>query len=265
MNRILAAVLFLAATPAFAADDLDEHGGIRVREWFARMSGTIEADAGTGLSTRIDLASDLALGSRNLTHEIQAYAGIPLIGRIYAGWWEAEDSGSRALSRTIEFAGQTYPVTTQINSSATLDVFYLDYEFAFPAIPLGDLCQLEFALQAGARGLRGEGSINAPSIPGSNASHAGWVGFPTLGGHVTASLFSCVRAELEVLGMAFSYGSDRMSYLEAFAEVVAQPLPWVFIGVGYKYANLKIQHLGTSIFDFEVRVDGIYLTAGLRF
>jgi len=262
MNPMMAAVLFLSASPSFAQDQVDEHVGVRVREWFARMSGTLEADGGTGLSTGISLESDLGLGHRNLTHEVQVYGRIPLVGRLVAGWWQAEDSGSQTLSRDLEFAGQTFTASTAVSSSATLDVFYLAYEFVFPTIPLGDLVQLELALQVSGRGFHGTGSIVAPGFSGSDG---GWVGFPTLGGHVTLGILSWIRIETEVLGMAFSYGVDRMSYFEAYVEVVAQPLPWLFAGVGYKYASLKIQHLGSSLFDFEVGVSGIYITAGLRF
>src|SRR5213079_2221872 len=85
--KVWASVLLLLSTsPAFAQD---EHVGVRVREWFARMSGTIEADNGSGTSDSIDLAADLGLGDRNLTHEIQGYLRLPLLGRIYAGWWRA--------------------------------------------------------------------------------------------------------------------------------------------------------------------------------
>src|SRR5689334_11274556 len=105
MKGITAALLLLiSGAPAMAADEVI---GVRVREWFARMSGDIEADDGSGTSTRLDLASDLGLGDRNLTHEIQGYLGIPLLGRIYLGWWRAHDTGSETLTRTIDFEGFT--------------------------------------------------------------------------------------------------------------------------------------------------------------
>jgi hypothetical protein len=261
MNWIAAAVLFLSATPAFAQD---EHVGFRVREWFARMSGTIEGDDGSGNSTQIDLAGDLGLGDRNLTHEIQAYLRIPVLGRIYLGWWEAHDTGSEMLSRSINYNGFTYNASDRIDSEVTLDVAYLTYEFAFPTIPLGDLLKLELAIQAGIRGLRGAGSIRDTS-GGFSGSQRGTVGLPTLGGHVTLELLSYVRAEAEVLGLKFSYGGYSMHYIEAYGEVVAEPLPWIFAGVGYKYVNLNLHHSGTQMFDLDVGVAGLYLTVGIRF
>ena len=261
MKWMTAAFLLLSAAPAFAQD---EHVGVRVREWFARMSGSLEADDGSGTSDRIDLGGDLGLADRNLTHEVQAYLRIPVIGRIYAGWWRAHDTGSETISRNFDFLGVPFAAATTVDSSVTLDVGYLTYEFAFPTIPLGDVFKLELAAQVGARVLRGAGSVH-DSASGSGGSDNGTVGLPTLGGHVTVQLFSVVRAEVEVLGLTFSYGPYHMHYLEAYGEVVAQPLPWLFAGLGYKYVNLNLHHGGTQKFDLDVGVAGLYLTAGIRF
>lgn len=261
MKGLVTAVLFISATPAVAQD---EHVGVRVREWFARMSGTIEGDDGGGNSTKIDLAHDLGLGDRNLTHEIEAYLRIPVLGRLYVGWWEAHDKGSETLSRTVDFGGVQFTQSTTVDSEVTLDVAYLTYEFAFPTIPVGELIKLELALDASVRGFRGKGSIH-DSASGQSGSDRGTVALPTLGGHVTAELFKMVRAEAEVLGFVFAYGGYHLRYIEASAEVVAEPLPWIFAGVGYKYVNLNLHHHATRKFDLDLGVSGVYITAGVRF
>ncbi len=261
MKGLSGAVLFLLASPAFAQD---EHVGVRVREWFARMSGTIEADDGSGTSDRLDLAADLGLGDRNLTHELQAYLRLPVLGRIYGGWWRAHDTGSETLTRTFEFEGAQFQASTRIDSEVTLDVAYLTYEFAFPTIPIGDLVRVELGAQLGVRGLRGFASIH-DTTTGETESDSGTVGLPILGAHVTAQLFTYVRAEVEVLGLTFSYGDWSAHYLEASAEVVAQPLPWLFGGVGYKHVALNVRHDGSEKFAVDVGVAGVYITFGVRF
>jgi hypothetical protein len=256
------AILFLsAAAPAVAQD---EHIGLRVREWYARMGGHIEADDGSGTSESIDLASDLGLDDRNWTHELQVYLRIPVLGRIYLGWWRAHDSGEETLTRTFDFQGVTFTVADQVKSEVTLDVGYLAYEFAFPTIPIGDAVGIELALQLSARAIRGDASIE-DSVGGQKEDKRGTVGFPTVGGHVTVGLFSIVRAEIEVLGMAFRYGNWRAHYLEASGEVTASPLPWIFAGLGYKWTNLDILYHGNQRFMVDVTIKGLYLTAGVRF
>lgn len=261
MRLIAAALVFLSATPAVAQD---ETIGIRVREWFARMSGAIEADDGGGNFTRLDLAADLGLGDRNLTHELQAYLAMPVVGRIYVGWWQAHDKGSETLSRTIDFAGNQFTASTRIDSEVTLDVGYLTYEFAFPTIPAGDVASVTLGLQISARAIRGQGSISE-SAGGNSAADEGTIGLPTLGAHVTVQLFTFLRAEVELVGLVFSYGDWSMNYLEGFAEVVAQPIPALFAGVGYKFANIHFEKSGDERFLIDVGVAGFYITAGVRF
>jgi hypothetical protein len=251
--------LFSAAAPALAQD---ETMGVRVREWFARMSGTAEAQDNNSNFTKVDLADDLGLGNRNLTTEIQAYLHLPVLGRLYAGWWRAHDSGSEDLMRTVEFAGQSFSVSTEVDSQFTLDVGYLTYEFDLPTIPIGSLVKLELGVSAGVRVIRGEGSISGG---GQSASDSGVVGLPTLGAHATAKFFDFVRAEVEVLGLVFKYANNKVEYLEMFGEATVEPLPWVFAGVGYKLAEVKLDHGGSNRFDIHLDISGIYVTAGVRF
>lgn len=261
MKWTAAIFLLLSATPAVAQD---EFIGVKVREWFARMGGQIEADDGSGTSETVDLGADLGLADRNLTHELQAYLRIPVLGRIYLGWWRAHDTGDETLNRTIDFAGVTYTASTNVHSEVTLDVGYLTYEFAFPTIPIGDVVGVELAVQLSARAIRGDGTIEE-SAGGQKGSKDGIVGFPTIGGHVTVMLFSVIRAEVEVLGLAFRYGDWSVHYIEASGEVTASPLPWLFAGVGYKVTNLDFRHDGSQKFLLDVTVSGLYITAGVRF
>jgi hypothetical protein len=110
MKWTAGAILFLsAAAPAVAQD---EHIGFRVREWYARMGGTIEGDDGSGTSEKIDLGADLGLADRNWTTELQAYVRIPILGRIYAGWWRAHDTGDKTITRTFDFNGINFSLAT---------------------------------------------------------------------------------------------------------------------------------------------------------
>jgi len=258
----LAAFFFLlsAAAPALAQDELV---GVRLREWYARMSGTIEAEENNSGSTRLDLANDLGLGNQNWTTELQAYLKIPVVGRIYLGWWQAHDSGSETLTRTISFGGQTFTSSTQVDSDVTLDVGYLMYEFALPVIPLGDLVSLEIGASAGVRVFRGHGKIEGGGL---DADEQGTAGLPTLGAHVTLRLFNTVRFEAEVLGLVFSYSDHDINYLEGFIEATVEPLPWIFVGAGYKFAMLNYDFDdGKDSAHLALDIAGFYLTVGVRF
>lgn len=255
-----AIMVFLSAAPAFAQD---EHIGVRVREWYAKMEGRLTSDGGTFGGTSIDLAGDLGLDDSAFNTEIQVYGHIPFFGKLYAGWWRIDREGDETLSRSITFADQTYTASTQIKSEVMLDVGYLTYEFDFPSIPLGGVVKWELGIQVGIRGMRGEGSIDSAIASGSDS---GVIGTPVVGGHAALQVAEYLRADVEIVGLGFSYSGRRGSYLEAYGEIVAQPLPWLFAGVGYKYVALQVRDTaGSTDFDLDIHITGIFLTAGVRF
>lgn len=261
MAKILIGLLsVLAAAPAFAQD---EHVGVRVREWYAAMEGRLSSDGGAFGGTNIDIGDDLGLDDRGWSTEIQVYGRIPLFGKLYAGWWRIEREGDETLSRTLTFADKTFTASTRVKSDVTLDVGYLTYEFVFPSIPVGELVKWELGLQAGIRVMRGEGSIDSSIASGSDH---GLIGTPVVGGHAALQVTPYVRADVELVGLALAYGGHRASYLEAYGEIVAQPFAWLFAGVGYKYVALRVRDpLGSTDFDLDLRIGGLYLTAGVRF
>jgi hypothetical protein len=254
-----AAILLSAASPALTQD---ERVGVFAREWYARLSGTAESSNNPVGSGRVDLDHDLGLGDRSWTPELQAYLRIPVVGRITAGWWHFHETGSEVLSEQIDFAGITFTQSTQVDSAFTVDVAYLDYEFDFPTIPIGDLVKLQLGVALGVRGIRGEASI---SDSGQTAHDSGTVGLPTLGAHATLILFDMVRVEAEVLGLVFKYSNYEAHYLEAFGEATVSPLPWIFAGVGYKAAQINVQHHGSNSFQVDLDISGFYVTLGFRF
>jgi hypothetical protein len=261
MKHLLAtAILVSVASPALAQDEIV---GFRARAWYAQMTGTAEAEDKNLGPTRVDLQDDLGMGDRNWTAELQAYLHIPVAGRIYVGWWRVHDIGDDILNKQVNFAGQSFPVSTQVHSELTLDVGYLNYEFAFPSIPIGDLVRLELGASLGITALRGDASIEGG---GESASDNGVVGLPTLGAHATVRLFDMVRAEVEVRGLEFRYSTYEVHYLEFFAEATVEPLPWIFAGAGYKIAAVNVAHDSSSRqFRLDVDIGGFYVTAGVRF
>lgn len=261
MVKIVAAILLvLSAAPAFAQD---EHVGVRLREWYATMEGDLKSSGDLLGGTSISLASDLGLDSPGWSAEIQAYGHIPFFGKLYAGWWRIERGGDEVLSRTITFANQAFTAATEVKTDVTLDVGYLTYEFDFPSIPLGDVLKWELGLQVGARVMRGEGALDSAFASGSDS---GIIGIPVLGGHAALQVTPYLRADVEVVGFGLSYSGHKGSYLEAYGEIVGQPLPWLFAGVGYKYVSLRVKdNIGSTDFDLDIHITGLYLTAGVRF
>lgn len=261
MAKTAAAILALfSAAPAFAQD---EHVGVRLREWYAKLEGNLSSDGTIFGGTSISLADDLGVDDPAWSTEIQVYGRIPFFGKLYAGWWRIDRHGDEILSRTITYADQTFVASTEVKTDLTLDVGYLTYEFVFPSIPIGDLLKWELGLQLGARVMRGEGTLDSAVASGSDS---GVIGIPVIGGHAALQVTPFLRADVEVVGLGLSYSGRRGSYLEAYGEIVGQPFPWLFAGVGYKYVSLRVRDTqGSADFDLDIHITGLYLTAGVRF
>ena len=260
MKCLVAALVVLAAAAPAAAQD--ETFGFRVREWYARMSGTAESQQSGASFSQVDLANDLGLGDRSWTPELQAYVRFPLVGRFSAGWWRFHETGSEILTEDVTFAGETFTVSSQVDSQFTLDVGYLDYEFVFPSIPLGDLAKVEFGVKLGARVMRGAATITDDT---QTAHDNGVFGLPTLGAHAAVRLFDLVRTEVEVVGLVFKYSNYEVHYLDVFAEATIEPLPFMFVGAGYKVAEVNVQKRGSDSFHVDIGISGFYITVGVMF
>lgn len=257
---LAAALALAAASPALAQD---ETIGVRWREWFANISGRIQGEGPSIPAADINLTETLGLDDQENAHEIQLYLNFPFVGRLYAGYWWADFEGSETLTRDITFADITFTASTNVDSTLDLDMYYLTYEFILPSIPLGDdLVRLDIGVQVGARALLVDASVESAFAAGKDD---GGVGTPIVGVRGSLQVTEFLRAELEVAGMSVKYGTSSLRYVEGFGEVVGQLGP-AFGGVGYKWCSFDVDDSrGDVDFEAQIKLDGFYVTAGVRF
>ena len=238
----------------------DELVQLKAKAWFAHMSGHLEAD-GTTRGSRLSIASDTNLGGTVDIPEVEASVNVPYLGRFYAGWWRYNNSGDSTLDRTITFADQTFNVGTSIHTTLELNVAYLTYEYTFPKISIG-AGQLELGLELGLRFLSGDATLTDAGV---TSESRGTLPALVLGGRAIYQILPWLRAEAEAVGIKISIDKESVSYVETYAEIVAQPLPWLFGGVGYKYFEMSYGYSGRLNFDLDLQLSGVYLTVGVRF
>jgi hypothetical protein len=246
--------------PLTGTDPGDETFQIRGRAWFAHMSGHIEADA-TTQGTKLSIAGDTDLGGRVDIPEIEAHVNIPYVGRLYLGWWRYDNGGDNTLSRTITFVDHSFNVGTTVHTHLELNVAYLTYEYAFPKIAIGPT-NLELGVELGLRFLSGDATV---SDAGQEAESRGTMPALVLGARAIYQILPWLRTEAEVIGIQVSIDKEKVSYVETFFEAVAQPLPWLFGGVGYKYMDMTYRYRARLNFDLDLQLSGAYVTVGVRF
>jgi hypothetical protein len=208
------------------------------------------------------MSSDLDLGGHVDVPELQVYFNIPYFGRLYADWWRYANTGDSTLNRTIDFAGRSFTGGTAIHTRFDLNVSALTYEYTFPAIPLGGISYLEFGAQLGAKALGAESMIQDSS--GSETSR-GTIYAIVLGGRALVRILPWLRAEAEAQGISLAISTEKVTYVETYFEAVAEPLPWLFAGVGYKYAQITYRYEARLNFNLDFELSGAYLTVGVRF
>jgi hypothetical protein len=256
-----AALLFLAVSSAASAQD--ERVGVRLREWFAGLDGEVEADGDVLQGSQIDLDSTLGLDDTELTHEIQLYVNVPVLGRFYGGYWWIDFKEDETLEQTVTFDDRVYAASTTVESELQLDVLYASYEFILASPALEELAKAEIGILAGARLIMADASIESLS---ASASEEGTAPLPVVGAHAAIQATPWLRGDLEVMGMTFSVSDVSVTYIEAYVEVVAQPWMGFFVGPGYKFVSARIEdESGSTDFEIEFDIDGLYLTAGYRF
>jgi len=255
--------LLLGIAGALPARAQDETVGVRLREWYARVNGEVFAEAEGIAATTVDLDRHLGLGQAEVAHEIQVCLSLPLLGNFTAGYWYADYKGDRWLTETVTFGEETFSASTEVKSELELQVGYLSYEFVLPVpVPLGDVADFEAGVVAGVRLVAASGLIENEFV---SADEHGEGGLPVVGAHAALRVTPWLRADVEILGLTFRAADRRAFYLEAYGEVVARLGP-LFGGVGYKYVEVEIRDRSRSTeFEAEAVLDGVYLTAGIRF
>jgi len=258
MKTAVTLLALLAAAPAWAQD---ETIGVRLREWYANISGEVFAETEILPAATIDLDQNLGLGKAEFAHEIQAYLHLPIVGTFTAGAWFADYKGERWLTESITFGEETFSASTRVESELQLAVGYLSYEFDL-SFSLGEVAKFEVGPLAGIRVVAAEGSIDNEFASGKESGEGG---LPVVGVHAALQATPWLRADVEILGLTFRAVDRRATYVEAYAEVVARLGP-LFGGVGYKYVQVELHDKSSSTeFKADVTMDGIYLTAGVRF
>ncbi|MGH9464642.1 MAG: hypothetical protein ACRD0X_03280 [Thermoanaerobaculia bacterium] len=152
--------LALAATPLVAQDADATRLELEARLWAAALSGEVQA-VESDLGTIVDLESDLGL------EDDEAIEGRLILRpsgrtRVHFAWARFDIAGDELLSRTIEFGGQTFTLTTRIVSAVDLDYGRAGFAWQF----LGDDAgRWRLGPLVEVKGIRGEATLEAPDIP----------------------------------------------------------------------------------------------------
>lgn len=218
-------VVVLGGSRAWAIVDVEG------RYWFTDLNATAKVSSAGVTGTDIDFADDLGIDDKKgffdgrITLELGKH-------RIRYGYAPLKWSGSRTLSSSVTFNGQTYSASAGVDTDLKLDYHRLAYEYDFIDTldnRLGVIVEAKYfsgdaRLAASSLGLDEKETLRAP-IP--TIGVAGQVGLPFL-----------LSVGAEVTGITLG----KKAYLyDAEAGVNIKPAPFVVISGGYRIFRLHVE------------------------
>ena len=199
--------------------------GARGYYWFPSLDGTTKVDEANIIGTTIDFDNDLGIEDENYPAG-EVFVGV---GRhhLSLAYTDIDYSGSKTLTRTIVFKGETYAFSSLVTSSIEYKMIDFHYQYDFvdlenvlAGFSLGGVFQVKY--------LDGEVSLKTTGL---DEKEDFTIPIPMIGLNLHIGLISDIL-EARLRGTAMSYSGNTM--YEIMADISWTPLPFIDIHGGYK-------------------------------
>ncbi len=276
MRRILAcAALVLALTPrASQAGLLDPKGKpiddffieVEGRYWFGKLSGDIEADAGSIDGTGIDLAKDLDI-DKPVKPMIEGAARLRLKKILVRGsYFQTGFSEKTRLDETIKFEDLKVTAGREIKARAHFDFIGLDAT----ALLVDSGSAAKFGLRVGAgigaRYLHFKSAIT-DTATGLSARATGGGIVPVIAVNASLGLFNLLSINVDAAAMKVpkvDYLKFEGTLVDASAEVRVYLHHFVYVHGGYRFLMLKASFHDKDV-ELSSKLTGLYFGIGVSF
>lgn len=263
---ICATVLLATALPVAAQDQADKLVGGRYRLWQTDLEGEIRADDAGLIGIDIRLDRDLDLDTDVVMNNLGAWVCIPLLGRVVVDYWFGQFEGEEMLTRDITYAGQTFGVGQNVETTLDWRVLTAMFEYSFRVPFSGSMLGLRVGARAGFKVLFLEAQIDSALTEKRTADLKG--GTPVLG--VAAELYFATyfSALIEIDGLsAASFGGGFSGHLFDYSLVVRGGYKGFFAGVGFRAVDIVIEddRSNVEVIEGNVRISGFFVEAGFRY
>lgn len=249
MKKILLTALFTLVF-VFAHSHSFALLSIEGRYWFTELDGDVKVTEAGVVGTDIDFSDDLGVDDEDfwevrITLEFGKH-------KLRYGFIKLEWDGEKTITEEINFGGETFTVSTFVDSELNVDYHRLGYQYDFIDTlenRLGLILELKY-FDIDAR-------LKAPPIDESESLQ---VPVPTVGVAFQLSLPLLVTFGGEVTGVTLGgYGH----LIDGEAALRFNPIPFLRLSGGYRYLKVKVEDGDDSEVDFDLH--GPFLTLGASF
>lgn len=226
------------------------------------------------LGTSVDIQDDLGV-TETVSSEYMFQDGIVEAELFFDTRWASvalwgimpyEYTGQTALTRTINFGGQQFSATTQVESKfrqyhggIDVKINILNNEFVRLSPVVGvRVIGIDWHVRDLTTGLKGDTSDIATPLQYDDAAI---IPYPELGAEVRVGLRQWIEADLKLTGSVFSYDAVEGGTITVDAGVTGYPIPFVGVRVGVRYMEFDIHSKDDDDADDSWDMDLEYLGA----
>ena len=209
------------------------------RYWFTSLESTVKATDLGVIGTEINLVDTLGVDDKKNFWEARIDLNL-FDHHLRYGYMPMSWKGQKTITKTINFAGQTYTANASVDSN--LDILYqrLGYEYDIINLlgnKLGVIIDLKLL------------SIDANlKTTGIDKSYSVTSPVPTIGLGAQVGLPALLSIGAEVTGIAYS-GNHL---IDGEAYINFNPVPFTTISGGYRMFDLKVEDGGNKV-DFKLK------------
>lgn len=236
----IAGAIFLVFITGMAVPACALELGARGSYWFPTMKATLKAGSS---GTEINAKDDLGIGDGN-TYSVEAFTGIGN-HHLTLSYTPLDYSGSKNVSKTINFNGKNYVVGTDVNTNLRLKMF--DAEYRYDLLNFENiLAGFSINLIGKIKYLDGEAKMNS-TVAGEQKQTFG-VPIPMIGAGLHVGLIAKL---LEARAQAAGIGYSGNYFIDALADVAVTPFPFTRLSAGYRYMKIKIDNVSDTYGDLD--------------
>ena len=251
MRKILVACLLGATSAGFSLPLMNIE--LSVGAMNHKPSGYVEYPTGSG--TRADVEETFGLGS---TTELFARAKIelPILPNLYLQYMPMEFEGRGRYSTQLTFGDTTFNANVDLDTRVKLDRYDIGLYYN---VPFAGTLDPEIGINV--RILDFEGRVTGKETSTGQVvteSKSMTVPIPMLYASLGINL-----PFVKVIGEARGVTYQGNSYYDLTGEVRVSPLPFFFVGAGYRYERLKLDDVSDVTADIEI--NSVFANAGVSF
>lgn len=231
VKKIFLAAVFLFAFVLGASSQANAVINVDARYWFTTFSDSVQLSSGSVVGTNLNLVDDLNVDDKKNFWEGRVSLELGSHSLRY-GYMPLSWDGTKTLSQTVVFNGQTYTAGASVDTKLSADYHRLGYEYDIIDLldnKLGVIFEIKY-FDADAR-------LSAPSI-GLNESGALKAPIPTIGVAAQVGLPFLINVGGEITGVS---AGSKIYLVDAEAGVNFKPAPFVVISGGYRILKFHVE------------------------